>query len=98
MHTTRGESLHAGVFARPRNFSLIGLLLLMVGVLTATPARADSPPDWELILDRPTPMFGGMDFVSADEGWLVAGAGLLPTTDVGATWEEAAGQGEDHPV
>ncbi|MCH7579179.1 MAG: hypothetical protein IIB22_02925 [Chloroflexi bacterium] len=90
MHTTRGESLHAGVFARPRNFSLIGLLLLMVGVLTATPATANASSGWELILDRPPPSFKGMDFVSAGEGWLVAGAGLLHTTDGGLTWQEQA--------
>ena len=88
MHTTRSGSLQAGVFARRRALSVIGLLLLMVGFLTATPATANASSGWELILDRPPPGFGGMDFVSPDEGW-VAGAGLFHTTDGCATWEEA---------
>jgi len=51
---------------------------------------ASAAPGWEIVLDRPTPNFGGTDFVSDNEGWMVAGAGLLHTTDGGATWTEAA--------
>ncbi|MCH8162134.1 MAG: immune inhibitor A, partial [Chloroflexi bacterium] len=90
MHTTRGGNLHAGVSARLRALSLAGLLLLMVGFLTATPATANASSGWELILDRPTFNFNGIDFVSEREGWMTAGAGLLHTTDGGATWTEAA--------
>ncbi|MCH8160478.1 MAG: hypothetical protein IIB88_01150 [Chloroflexi bacterium] len=90
MHITRGGSKHFKSLARPRMLSLAGLLLLIVGLLTASPPTANASSGWELILDRPTPSFGGMDFVSQDEGWLVAGAGLLHTTDGGATWEEQA--------
>ncbi len=88
MHKTRGENLHAGVFGPLRGLSLAGLLLLIVGLLT-TPTRADASSGWELIFDRPTPTFNGIDFVSEREGWMTAGAGLLHTTDGGATWQEA---------
>jgi photosystem II stability/assembly factor-like uncharacterized protein len=70
------------------------LALPAIAFLAAALALSTSPaaasPGWELILDRPTPNFGGIDFPTADEGWLVAGAGLLHSTDGGATWTEAA--------
>lgn len=67
----------------------LGLILLTLG-LTLAPSQTSAASGWELILDRPTPAFQGIDFVSDDEGWLVAGAGILHTTDGGATWQEAA--------
>ena len=73
----------------PRLLALCSLLLLTMG-LALGPPRASAAPGWELILDRPGPDFRGIDFVSESEGWLVAGAGLLHTTDGGATGEEAA--------
>ena len=42
------------------------------------------------VLDRPSPNFGAVDFVSDEEGWMTAGGGLLHSTDGGATWEEIA--------
>lgn len=75
--------------AYPRALAVLGAALLLIGALTA-PTTTHAASGWELILDRPTPNFGGMDFVSEDEGWLVAGAGLLHTTDGGATWQENA--------
>jgi photosystem II stability/assembly factor-like uncharacterized protein len=63
-------------------------VLLSSLVLLAQPAAAS--PGWEKVLDRPTPSFGGVDFVSDSEGWMVAGGGLLHTTNGGATWTEAA--------
>lgn len=74
---------------RLRLLGIAALLLMPVSALFL-PAPAQAEPGWELILDRPSPDFRGMDFVSDDEGWLVAGAGLLHTTDAGATWQEAA--------
>ncbi|OGO51279.1 MAG: hypothetical protein A2148_00295 [Chloroflexi bacterium RBG_16_68_14] len=78
----------AGLVYRP---SLVLLpLAALAGSLALLPPTASASPGWELVLDRPSPSFGGIDFVSETEGWLVAGAGLLHTTDGGATWEEAA--------
>jgi photosystem II stability/assembly factor-like uncharacterized protein len=69
--------------------ALLSLGLTATALLLAgSPAAAS--PGWELILDRPTPDFGGIDFVSEYDGWMTAGAGLLHTTDGGATWTEAA--------
>ncbi len=67
----------------------LALILLTIG-LTFSSSPTAAATGWEVVLDRPTPRFQGMDFVSNDEGWLVAGGGLLHTTDGGATWEEAA--------
>lgn len=69
--------------------SALGLILLTLGLML-TPSQTSAASGWELILDRPTPAFQGIDFVSNDEGWLVAGGGILHTTDGGATWQEAA--------
>lgn len=69
--------------------ALIALAVLSAAV-AFMPRPANAAPAWELILDRPTPNFNGIDFVSDDEGWMTAGAGLLHTTDGGATWTEAA--------
>ncbi len=69
---------------------LLTVLILLTTGLALSPPPASASPGWELILDRPSPSFRGMDFVSDDEGWLVAGAGLLHTTDGGATWQETA--------
>lgn len=68
--------------------ALVALAALISAV--ALLPRAAAAPGWELILDRPTPNFGGIDFVSDSEGWMTAGAGLLHTTDGGATWTEGA--------
>lgn len=90
MHSTRSEIDRTQQRPHRSPGVLIVSLLAVLLSLTISPSSANASTGWELILDRPTPAFGGMDFVSEDEGWLVAGAGLLHTTDGGATWEEAA--------
>ena len=90
MHVPRGGSRYFGVLTRSRTLSLVGLLLLLVGLLSATPPTANAASGWELILDRPTSTFNGIDFVSEREGLMTAGAGLLHTTDGGLTWQEQA--------
>jgi photosystem II stability/assembly factor-like uncharacterized protein len=69
---------------------LFVLLASVLGLLALATPSANASPGWEIVLDRPTPNFGGIDFVSADEGWMTAGAGLLHTTDGGGSWTEAA--------
>ena len=62
-----------------KSLALCFLVFLSFGLAISSPP-ASASPGWELILDRPTPNFRGMDFTSESEGWLVAGAGLLHTT------------------
>lgn len=83
--TGGAASLRKG--ARP---VLLLFLTSLVALLALTPLDAAASPGWAQILNRPTPDFGSIDFVSETEGWLAAGAGLLHTTDRGATWTEAA--------
>ncbi len=65
-------------------------LLVLATALALSLSPTAASPGWEIVLDRPTPSFGGIDFPSSEEGWLVAGAGLLRSTDGGGTWSEAA--------
>ncbi len=75
--------------APTRAFALASFALI-VAALGLLPQPAAAASGWEIVLDRPTPNFGAVDFVSDSEGWMPAGAGLLHTTDGGATWTEAA--------
>lgn len=62
-----------------------------VGLATPTaPSISQGTALPYLILDRPSPMFRSVDFVSVEEGWMLAGGGLLHTTDGGETWNEIA--------
>ena len=71
---------------------------LLVWALLATDGEQEEaagpgpagPLNAELVLDRPSPSFGAMDFVSDDEGWMLVAGGLLRTTDGGESWTEAA--------
>jgi photosystem II stability/assembly factor-like uncharacterized protein len=65
-------------------------LALALAAIALLPDRAAAASGWQIVLDRPTPNFGAVDFVSDSEGWMPAGAGLLHTTDGGATWTENA--------
>lgn len=80
----------SGSSRRHRLLILIALpIALLAFGLSASFSSSAASPGWELILDRPTPDFRAIDFVSASEGWLAASTGLLHTTDGGASWEEA---------
>src|ERR1700674_3378045 len=72
----------------PRVFALASFALIIVAI-ALLPDRAAAASGWQIVLDRPTPKFGAVDFVSDNESWMPAGAGLLHTTDGGATWTEA---------
>ena len=81
-HDVAGER-GAGLLA----LAAIASLIIALAVL---PSPAQASPGWDLILDRPKPDFQGIDFPTPGEGWLVAGAGILHSTDGGATWQENA--------
>ena len=74
----------------------IGLLvwaLVAVGSGERASTNAPSGPPAtraELVLDRPSPQFYDIDFASDDEGWMLAGGGLLHSTDGGDSWSEIA--------
>lgn len=72
-----------------RSLALFSLALILASI-AVLPDRAAAASGWQVVLDRPTPNFGPVDFVSDNEGWMPAGAGLLHTTDGGATWTENA--------
>lgn len=75
--------------APARVLALVSFALILAAIALLSD-RAAAASGWQIVLDRPTPNFGGVDFVSDDEGWMPAGAGLLHTTDGGATWTENA--------
>ena len=69
---------------------LVWALLATRGDESVSGPGPASPLTAELVLDRPSPVFGAIDFVSDDEGWMLVAGGLLRTTDGGESWTEAA--------
>ena len=60
--------------ASPARIFTIASFALTLAALALLPDRAAAASGWQIVLDRPTPNFGTVDFVSDSEGWMPAEA------------------------
>lgn len=67
----------------------IGVLVWALVAVVGNERRTDVG-QLGLIVDQPSPVFRSVDFVSKDEGWMLAGGGLLYTANGGQAWNEIA--------
>jgi len=78
-------------FGIAAGFGLLVWALLNASGGNTTDGSASLPASAaNLIVDRPSATFSGIDFAADDEGWMLAGGGLLHSNDGGSIWNEIA--------